>query len=99
MRHTIGTRFAKAFTIIELLVVISIIGILATIVLASLSTSRAKGRDARRIADMKSIQIDRILFAIVGVGVAATRHRSAAAGASRSESTGTTRERAGARST
>jgi prepilin-type N-terminal cleavage/methylation domain-containing protein len=50
MRHTIGTRFAKAFTIIELLVVISIIGILATIVLAPLSTSRAKGRDARRIA-------------------------------------------------
>ena len=57
MRHTIGTRFAKAFTIIELLVVISIIGILATIVLASLSTSRAKGRDARRVADMKSIQL------------------------------------------
>ncbi len=42
---------------IELLVVIAIIGILASIILASLSTAQAKGRDARRISDVKEIQL------------------------------------------
>ncbi len=46
----------RGFTLIEILVVIAIIGILATIITASLSTSKAKGRDARRIADIKTIQ-------------------------------------------
>lgn len=45
------------FTLIELLVVIAIIGILTSVVLASLSTSRAKSRDAKRISDLAQIQL------------------------------------------
>lgn len=47
----------SGFTLIELLVVIAIIGILASIVLTSLNGTRAKGRDAKRISDIKQFQL------------------------------------------
>lgn len=44
------------FTLIELLVVIAIIGVLSAVILASLNTARAKGNDAKRLADMHEMQ-------------------------------------------
>jgi prepilin-type N-terminal cleavage/methylation domain-containing protein len=52
----------RGFTLIELLVVIAIIGVLAGIVLVSLNTARARGRDAKRISDVKQIQTALELF-------------------------------------
>ena len=40
----------KGFTIIELLVVISIIGLLSTISVVSLNGARIKSRDAKRVS-------------------------------------------------
>lgn len=49
-------RFPSAFTLIELLVVIAIIGVLSSVVMASVSSAREGGRDARRLTDLRSIR-------------------------------------------
>ncbi len=48
-------RIQAGFTIIELLIVIAIIGILATLVLTNFQGAQAKGRDTTRKSDINSI--------------------------------------------
>jgi len=48
-------RIQEGFTIIELLIVIAIIGILATLVLTNFQGAQAKGRDTVRKTDINSL--------------------------------------------
>lgn len=49
-------KIKKGFTLLELLVVISIIGILIAIGTVAYSSAQKRGRDARRKGDLKAIQ-------------------------------------------
>ncbi len=53
---------SRGFTLIELLVVVAIIGLLSSVILASLNGARKKGRDARRISDLKQLQVAMELY-------------------------------------
>lgn len=46
----------KAFTLIELLIVIIILGVMAALITGNFFTSLKKGRDAKRKADLEQIQ-------------------------------------------
>lgn len=51
------TSTHRGFTLVELLVVISIIAILTGIIVTNLTSSRAKARDAKRVSDLGQIQL------------------------------------------
>jgi prepilin-type N-terminal cleavage/methylation domain-containing protein len=46
----------KGFTLIEILIVVAIIAILASVVLVGLGPTQQAGRDARRLSDLRGVQ-------------------------------------------
>ena len=52
----------KGFTLIELLVVIAIIGILSSVVLASLNSARAKGADAAIKSNLANMRVQAEIY-------------------------------------
>lgn len=57
------TKDNRGFTLVELLVVISIIGLLSTLAVVALQGARVKSRDAKRVADIKQVQTALELYA------------------------------------
>lgn len=49
------TTLHKGFTLVELLVVISIIGLLSTLAMIAFNNARAKSRDAQRVANLRAV--------------------------------------------
>ncbi|MDR1281918.1 MAG: type II secretion system GspH family protein [Opitutaceae bacterium] len=54
----------RAFTLIELLAVIAIIGVLAAIILVTLGNVRAKARQTRCLSNLRQLQMANILYAL-----------------------------------
>ena len=53
---TQNNKKSRGFTLIEILIVIAMIAILTTIIIAYLSAAKTRGRDAKRIADIKQME-------------------------------------------
>lgn len=46
----------QGFTLIEILIVVTIIGLLSSVVIVGLAPAQRRGRDARRLSDLKQVQ-------------------------------------------
>ncbi len=63
---------SKGFTLIELLVVIAIIGILSSVVLASLNSARSKGNDVAVRSNLANIRTQAAVYVDNGSAVTTT---------------------------
>lgn len=55
MKHIFTKQGLRGFTLIELLVVIAIIGLLSTVIAAPITQARKKGRDGKKVADIRQL--------------------------------------------
>ncbi len=86
-------KINQGFTLIELLVVIAIIGILSSVVLASLNTARNKGADAATKSQLASMRAAAEIFYDTGVtynGLCASANFAGMRAAAKSSSGATT---------
>lgn len=60
---SVSFKIKKGFTLLELLVVISIIGIMATVIMTAMSQSRSKSRDAVIKQDLAKVRTQAALYA------------------------------------
>lgn len=51
-----NNKIQKGFTLIELLVVMSIVSLVSSVIFASFNSARAKGRDSKRISELRQIK-------------------------------------------
>lgn len=92
-------KFTRGFTLIELLVVIAIIGILSSVVLASLNTARGKGSNAAVKSNLNNLRAQAELYydtngsygtAGAGTGVCADTNMAAGLNAASNAGAGNT---------
>lgn len=64
IEYSISTRYAnkKTFTLIELLIVVVIIGILATVLISRIQWAQARTRDTIRLKDMCTLKTTLALY-------------------------------------
>lgn len=64
---------SPGFTLVELLIVIAILGVLASLILANMSGARERARDAQRKSDLKQMQTAlRMYFTDFGINPGST---------------------------
>ncbi len=62
MYYQLLYKSKRGFSLIELLVAISIIALLAALIISGIGNSRTRGRDSKRVSDIKNIQISLELY-------------------------------------